>query len=508
MLRMRHKTPNGGVTEMKSLAVVIFIVGFLSSVIVSFDSIKPPVRTSELASVAATGVDLEAEIAAFLNDVRSPGFTSAQCVELLGKTTTRLQKATPQDFAPTREMQIQYRQNGARYVRDLFQAKLVLRDRLRDLVLAQQMTPQCISASRELFRVARYLEDLIGEYALNLPKFNAQRKVSPFTGGEPYILTNPKFGGLKFKSGDVVMTRGTAFTSAAIARLGNNDASFSHLAMIYVDPNTGVITPIEALIETGSYNANVREWLNDGKVRAMVFRHRDSSLAAWAAQMMKDEVASYRARTGENIPYDAGLDVRDPSKLFCSELVSHAYDLATGRTGTVPMYQSSLTPKNPYFMNRLGVRVAQTFLPMDIESDPQFELVAEWRDYSQMAMIHMHDAVLTAIFNWIDNGNYVFHDGAYTRTKSEVVYSLRRWPLFSSLLKDKVPKALSADQMSLIQSLDRTSELLFAQLTVANEAQVKATGQYLTINQMLDVLERYRRDDWAKNGPLRQNFSP
>jgi hypothetical protein len=62
--------------------------------------------------------------------------------------------------------------------------------------------------------------------------------------------------------------------------------------------------------------------------------------------------------------------------------------------------------------------------------------------------------------------------------------------------------------MALIQSLDRTSELLFAQVGAANDAQAKATGQYLTINQMLDVLERYRRDDWSKNGPLRQTFSP
>lgn len=495
---------------MKGLSVLLFIVGVLGATILSLGTIKAP-RSTDFASNAANasnGVDLEKEIALFLNEVRDPGFDSRRCVALLGKTTQLLSNATPQDFAPTPALQAQYRQSGVRFVRDLFNAKLVLRDRLRDLESARAMSLPCIAASRELFRVSRYLEDLIGEYALSLPRYNADKKTLPFTGGAPYMLTNPKFGGLKFRSGDLVLTRGTAFTSAAIARLGNNDASFSHLAMIYVDPKTGQITPIEALIEVGSYNAKIQEWLNDGKARAMVFRYRDADVAARAARMIRDEVATYQARHGENIPYDASLDVRDPSKLFCSELVSHAFDLATGGAVSVPAYPSHLTPKNPYFMNRLGVRTAQTFLPMDIEVDPRFELVAEWRDYSRMSMIHMHDAVLGSIFSWIDNGRYVFHDGNFTKIKSTLAYGLRRWPLFSTLLEGTVPKALSADQMSLIQALDRTSDLLYAQLAVANDVQAKKTGQWLTINQMSEILERYRRDDWAKNGPLRQNFSP
>lgn len=492
---------------MKKLAVLAFVTGLLCAVTFSLQTLKPS-QTADFASSSGGGVDIENEIALFLNEVRSPEFNGQRCVSLLERTTQRLSVATPQDFAPTPALQAQYRQSGVRYVRDLFNAKLVLRDRLRDLSSTRALTPQCVAASRELFRVARYLEDLVGEYALNLPRYNAQKKVIPFTGGEPYMLTNPKFGGLKLRSGDVVMTRGTAFTSAAIARLGNNDASFSHLAMIYVDPKTGQPQPMEALIETGSYIGNIREWLNDGKVRAMVFRHRDATVAARAAQMIRDEISTYQARHGENIPYDSNLDVKDSSKLFCSELISHAFDLATAGSRSVPAYPSALTPKNPYFMNRLGVHSTQTFLPMDIEVDPQFELVAEWRDYSQMSMIHMHDAVIGSIFSWIDNGNYVFHDGAYTTIKSDVAFSLRRWPLFSTLLKDKVPTALSADQMALVQSLDRTSELMYAQIAVANEAQAKKTGQWLTINQMYEALEKYRREDWPINGPLRQNFSP
>jgi hypothetical protein len=507
---------------MKSVAVLAFTAAFLGSVFLSVGTLKTA-RSDDFASTSEStagatgtptsampgGVDLESEITNFLNEVRDPAFDSQHCVALLDRTTSRLSVATPQDFAPTAALQAQYRQSGVRYVHDLFNAKLALRARLSELANSHALTPQCVSSSRELFRVARYLEDLLGEYALNLPRYNAAKKVIPFTGGEPYQLTNSKFGGLKFRSGDLVMTRGTAFTSAAIARLGNNDASFSHLAMIYVDPKTGRWQPMEALIETGSYVANAPAWLNDGKVRAMVFRHRDAQLAARAAQMIHDEITTYQARHGgENIPYDSNLDVRDSSKLFCSELISHAFDLATGGAHTVPAYPSMLTPKNPYFLKRLGVQVTQTFLPMDIEVDPQFELVSEWRDYSQMSMIHMHDAVIGTVFSWIDNGKYVFHDGAYTTVKSDLAYNLRRWPLFSTLLKDTVPSSLSADQIALVQSLDRTSDLLYTQLAAANEAQAKKTGQWLTIGQMDDVLERYRRDDWAKNGPLRQNFSP
>lgn len=484
---------------MKKLSVAIFALGFCFSVGVTMHSVRPHSQ-----DFASEGVDLEGEIAQFLAVVQNPSFDGAACVDLLSRTSARLSKATPQDFAPNAQMQQQYRQLGVSYVRDLFNARLALRDRLKDLAAANKMTPECAAQAKEIYRISRTLEDLIGEYALGLPQYDEKNPHRPMMDGEPWVLTNPKFGKFQFKSGDVLLSRGTAFTSAAIAHMGNNDASFSHLLIANVDPKTGAVSMSEALIETGSYNGPMDQSLLDGKVRLAVFRFRDPNVAARAAALIHNQTLSYQQQHGgRNIPYDSQMNVAEHSKLFCSELVGYAYEMAGVR---IPAYPSSVVHKSPYFMQRIGVNVQKTFLPMDIETDPQFDLVAEWRDYSAMNKIHMHDSVLAAIFDWMDQG-LVFHDGAVTQLKTSVAYDLRRWPLFSSLLKTTVPESLTSDQMSMVQTLDQVSELMYDRLAAVNAAQMRKTGEWLTPAQMRIVLEHYRSDDSAQHGPLSALFS-
>ncbi|RYZ65976.1 MAG: hypothetical protein EOP05_19830, partial [Proteobacteria bacterium] len=315
----------------------------------------PKFETSELASVER---DLEADINEFMDVVEDPSFDGARCEALLGSTYQKLSGATPSDFAVGIAARNNYISHGAQYIQDLFNSRVTLRHRLGTLASTGKLTPGCISAARDLFRASRVLEDLLGEIVLGHPKFNEAKKAPVLRGNAPWLLVNERYSKLALRSGDVLLSRGTAFSSAAIARIGDGDTNFSHLAIVYIDPLTHKIYVSEAHIEVGSINRSFGEYLLDGKVRAAVFRHKDPILAHKAATMIREEIAAYqKSNSGENVPYDFSMNADEPSNLFCSELVSHAFDLAKGGKSGVPMFRSKVNPKNRDFLNRIGVKV-------------------------------------------------------------------------------------------------------------------------------------------------------
>lgn len=451
---------------------------------------KPETFTTELSSMER---DLDADIQEFMAIVEDPRFDGARCEALLKETYEKLLNATPEDFARGTRARNNYAAHGAHYVQELFDARVELRHRLGELAAKKKLTDGCVESARELFRASRILEDLLGEVALGFPQYNQKKRVSVLRGNSPWMVLNANVGKFSLKSGDVILSRGTAFTSAAISRIGNGDTNFSHLALVYVDPRTQKITLSEAHIEVGSFNGSLGDYLTDGKTRAAVFRYKDPILAARAAEMMRDKISSYQAEHVENIPYDFAMDPDEPSKLFCSELISHAFDLAKGSSAAIPMFRSHVNPENRDFLNRLGVSVKRTFLPGDVEFDPNFELIAEWRDYSRMNESHMHDAVLAVMFEWMDREGYVLKNSTMTNVKKNAVWHLRRWPLFSKALKDKLPRNMPKATIGLVMTLDSVSEHLYDYLALRNTDHYKRTGNWLTPKQMEDVLEAYRR---------------
>jgi Permuted papain-like amidase enzyme, YaeF/YiiX, C92 family len=465
----------------------------------------PKPEVFKATNLASSERDLAAEIDSFLELVQDPGFDGNRCAELFSKTYQRLLDATPEDFAVGNVARNNYAGHGTQYIQDLFQARIDLREKLGELAKKGQATQSCVASARDLFRAARVLEDLLGEFALGHPKYNAEKRAPVLRGNAPWLLVNRNYDKLSFRSGDVILSRGTAFSSAAIARIGDADTNLSHLAIVYVDPKTHEISLTEAHIEIGSFSGPLGKYLTDGKVRAIVFRHKDPILAHNAASMIREKISKYQAEHGENLPYDFSMDADEPSALFCSELVSHAFELASGTKASVPMFRSSVNPKNRDFLKRLGVKVHETFLPGDIEFDPNFELVAEWRDYSRLNISHLHDAVLTSMFTWMDRDGYVFHDALGTNVKKKVAWHLRRWPLFSDLLKEKLPKNMSQSTIATVMTLDSISELLFDHLAAKNDEHYQKTGDWLTPKQMSEVLEAYRK---TKPAALNALFRP
>jgi hypothetical protein len=213
------------------------------------------------------------------------------------------------------------------------------------------------------------------------------------------------FQNLKLHSGDILVSRGGAPTSALIARGNDYPGNFSHVALLYVDEKTGNPAIIESHIERGVVISTVEEYIKDKKLRIMVLRLRpdlpqmkaDPRLPHKAAERTYEDVKS------RHIPYDFEMDYKDPQKQFCSEVASSAY-----RLFGVELWKGTSRMSAPGVMKWLsyfGVTHFETQAPADLEYDPQLSIVAEWRDPETLWQDHVDNAVVEAMLEGADEGD-------------------------------------------------------------------------------------------------------
>jgi len=418
----------------------------------------------------------------FRAGISAPEFGAGTCASFLGAIYDNLWRASPAHFdlgAAQRE--------AADIVRDIFLAKLELRAALARMEAAGPVPPACVVAMRDTMRAALFMGEYVAENFLR-PEPVAQ----VFSGGEPALLLNPAFGPeLALRSGDVLVSRGDAFVSGAIARLGDTDGSFSHVGLVYVEPATGEIHTVEAHIEIGAVVAPVHKYLTDGKSRAVVFRLADAALAAEAARLMYERVQLASAR-GRNVPYDFAMrmDGTDragrpaDAELFCSEVASLGYALASGGRLQLPRYRTVLRMKNDAFRKAIGIEAEASFAPSDMEIDTRFALVAEWRNFAKTQRSRMTDAIITQIYAAMDDKGYQLRNTTGDALKRDLAYTARHLPLFGALLAERFPRNMPVSTLGMMLALDRTAEAMLLPLEAANADQVARTGFAMTGAEM------------------------
>lgn len=226
---------------------------------------------------------------------------------------------------------------------------------------------------------------------------------------EPSRAPSVTIHGVKLHSGDVLLSRGGAPTSALIARGNDFPGNFSHVALLHVAED-GTPTVIESLIESGLGTSSAEAYLEDSKLRIAVLRLRadhpklkaDPLLAHRAA-----EAALEKAR-GRHVPYDFAMDHHDPSRVFCSEVASEAYAEhgVTLWRGLSSMSGAGLTR----WLAAFGVRHFTTIAPSDLEYDPQMRVVAEWRDRDALLADHLDNAVIDVMLEGAERGDEIGYD--------------------------------------------------------------------------------------------------
>jgi hypothetical protein len=221
---------------------------------------------------------------------------------------------------------------------------------------------------------------------------------------EPSATPSAIVHGLRIHSGDVLLSRGDAPTSALIARGNDFPGHFSHVALVHVEAGTGRIRLVEAHIEGGVAVAAPAAYLGDGKRRVLVLRPRADLPALREDPLLPHAAASAalaRAEAG-HVPYDFAMDAADPTRLFCSEVAAQVY-----RARGVPLWPAPSHVSAPglrRWLAALGVRHFETLEPSDLELDPQLRVVAEWRDLEALREDQLDSAVTDAMLEAAEAG--------------------------------------------------------------------------------------------------------
>ncbi len=355
-------------------------------------------------------------------------------------------------------------------IKESFYARLALKEAFKTF----KTNNECLKSATDVFRGLRYVEDYLIQVRMEKMQ-NAPTEYVNLKGEFPYLLVNPKYENEfksyeDLKSGDVILSRGNAFSSAAIARIGTNDYQFSHLSFVYQDPDDKKLMTTEAHIEIGSVVEPIVEHIDSKNAREAVFRYHDSEIANLASTLVHDRVLEGQKKK-KNVEYDFSMNFKDDSRLFCSEIISSGFKKALPNEDFFPMFKSKFTPGIIPFLNTIGVPATtenidqvEVFAPGDIQFDPRFELVAEWRNPAKLEDSRLKDFILTKIFERMDKAQYKIDPSFKMEAASKTLWLLRRLPIVSKLVQKKLPLNMNSGQIELFMAIDSVGNSIFKEL--------------------------------------------
>lgn len=471
-------------------------------------------QSSADADASMVGSDLLKTILKMRASVQDEAkFTETSCATAISELATQIYAVSPQFFD-----QEKLKGSEGEALKELWSLRQDLRKRLQKFYLSDKVTPiknvECVTALRRAFRYIRYAEDYLILWSQRPKAFDEKTDVkalSVLAGDFPQLMLAEGERELTLQSGDALMSRGNAFTSAAISRIGTEDAQFSHLATVYIDAEPGTqltlsdamkddrVKVIEAHIEVGSFHRPFREYLTDGNARIVQFRYMQPERAHYAAKSIFDIVDKYQkkrrgnrptASPNDNPPYDFKMDMQDEKEIFCSEGTAIGYRRMKVQLPTFP----STIEKNA-LTEGMGIRVFNTFAPSDMEVEPQFELVSEWRDPRKLAALHKKDAILASLFRWMEKDKYEFHPDGLQSGKALFAWTARQFDL--GFVQERLPKHMSPATLQMVFVLDEVGAILHKQLDQLEAESLASHDLYPSFAQQNDHLEAFKKADEA-----------
>lgn len=390
---------------------------------------------------------------------------------------------------------------------EMFRIRAAIRDRIAEWRARGLMNRETQNAVRDTLRLLRYASDMAGEvhwgYSVATegdPPLRAFSETSYNTFVHPYFYTGAP---IAFRSGDVLLVRGTKHNSAAIARIGDVDSQFSHAAIIYVD-EAGRGWVVEALIEDGAVIKPLKQVLEHGLARAILFRHRDEVIASRAARLIYDYVKASLDK-GTPIPYDFSMRLGPSNALFCSKLVRVAYADASNGSIKLPTFLTRFAANAPFY-RRIGVTAEESFAPGDLEIEPNFDLVAEWQDYRFTAQVRHQDMIMSKLFEWMELHGWRFREDFSIRLIAWLGrLSTRLSRNVQNLVADlfaRIPPHMPRKTIATIVMLHKTAQPLLDEIQHLERVRIAAEGRPLHPREVLDYLEDVRRNGRGQVGYL------
>ncbi|MCX5793149.1 MAG: YiiX/YebB-like N1pC/P60 family cysteine hydrolase [Elusimicrobia bacterium] len=333
---------------------------------------------------------------------------------------------------------------------------------------------------REAISRARHIQD---DIAVSLMAGGGLNSGEPFKGE----LSVQKVAGFSFpdslNTGDIMLSRGTNMMGSLAARMSATPGEFSHLGMVYRDPETRKLFILASDTGVGATVEPIEKFLS-GRARLIVMRYKDAAMAEKAAQLM-------RVRLEKKVPYDYSLNSEDDSALYCTEVAAAAFKMA-GQI-KVPLQMSSLPgTAHTSMYSDIGIARPQVFLPQDLEVDPRFEVMAEWTDYSRIGELNEIDAVYGKMAQWMEKENYVF--------SKNILYQ-GIGGILSTLAKKKIRESLGDFSGSDIRHGLDYGLTLYQFVTLLRDKldkEVKNKAGYHSLADLNRTLEKIRTEEYRQ----------
>lgn len=139
-------------------------------------------------------------------------------------------------------------------------------------------------------------------------------------------------------------------------------------------------------------------------------------------------------------------------------------------------------------------------LNADMEIDPRFEIMGEFKDLRLTRDSRHKDVILSKIFEWMDSRGYQLHDSMKSKMAGGLIYDLRRtflWPLVKKIMKVDFSDEIPRKMLSTVQLLKEVAEPMLARLRAADDEFKAKTGWSMTYLELYQVMEDFREQDEA-----------
>lgn len=417
-------------------------------------------------------------------------FNAATCPTYIAGWTEKLFSLPAKEFVPASQSDIDaLKTEGPKVLQTLFELRLALRDRLNEFDRQRSATPECVDAVREGFRYMRFAEEMLIEWLQNKGVLDHEEP-EHFGGGFPHTMLNPKFQGVDIRAGDLMLIRGKATVSSMIARIGNQEGQFSHLAIVGQDPQ-GKLHLVESLIQYGAILTPLDQWKKDRDARVVLLRHPDAALAKAAAREIYDFVAP-RFKAKDNIRYDFQMNDDDDSAVFCAEVASIAYKRASKGAFKLPLHRTSATKfRGTGFLESFGIKRDSLFAPSDLEVDTRFEIVAEYKHWPLLRQVRMQDAVMASIYGWMIKRGDRFHGDAWLSGKAFLAKFLRQFGLFT----EKLPSYMPLKTVRTTLQFEAVAQGLFENLALQEAEFFRENGSTHSFRELMAFNDQLRKKD-------------
>jgi hypothetical protein len=556
---------------------------------------------SAVSAHAVLSKDLKVAAAELQKAALSQDLTPATCAAQLKMMADELYNLPPDYF--TNDLDVKETADGSDALSQLFKTRLELTQRFKQMVVTggfkdSTELEDCATRLRIALRNIRELEDVTGLNLLNKAgKTPAALSRTPVPypmvdQSWPNLLMNREIYGNKkldktmIKSGDIFLVKGVMFPASPISRVSKVDNQFTHIAVAYVDDgslfgpqNKGNVYFINAEPDFGVEIVGFDFFVKDRKARLLHYRYSESNGDAERSARLAAEAAKYVAAmsvprvnpkdltdltladrllaTNNNlpplVPYNFSMDLAKKDALFCSQVVSFAFDhicenqacetypkyIPEGKSA-IPLSVSKFDVENNSLAQLLELKKPEIFSPADIEIDPRFQLLSEWRDYSVISESRIIDMTNTKIFQYIENQKYTFliNDSLNIMANigNKVAKGARILPeytpdgyakgtmMMTFLIKYTGPGQMIVDQIPNLPS-DKVAQIMMDQgvpaemankvardgkstltrilnhvsittrITNLNEQNLKVKGRYLTAKQMDFAIDQIRNKD-------------